>query len=560
MLFVSLIRSLLDIFGLLIVLPVINLLINPEIINSNKWIHLAYTYFSFQSAAVFTLVLMGCVLVMFMMKVWVYYFCVRYQSFTSFNIAARLSLNRFSSYLGKPYGFHLSANSAVLVRNFATLPFEYAQKLFIPFTQLVNEMLVVLIISSGLLIINPALFLSVALFLVPVVLIYFISQRKKFKRLSEQRDAAGKNLFKSSHQSMSAFREIALMQKRNYFERRFQRSMKIIADIFRQINVFGDMAPRMTELAGITGVFFILLISFLLEKPSAELLQFLILFAVTASRLLPSANRIIQYNNLIRTSEYVFDYLEDIPKEISQEKKEIAAPLSFTKKISLENICFGYEEGKNILNKLNLEVRKGETIGIIGNSGSGKTTLLNLLLRLHNETEGSLSVDGIKITEENLSAWYGLISFVPQNIFVLDGTFLENIAFGAIEKEMDMKRAEEAARRAELLDLIEQSPEKWNTQIGESGLKISGGQRQRLGIARALYTGAPVLIFDEATSALDAQTEELITESIRKLSHHDLTIIIVAHRLNTLKYCDTIYKLENGKLGAAMKYEQVIAE
>ena len=206
------------------------------------------------------------------------------------------------------------------------------------------------------------------------------------------------------------------------------------------------------------------------------------------------------------------------------------------------------EHGKTVLENVSFTICAGDQWAIVGPSGSGKTTLLNILLRLYQENSGGIFVDKTQITKENLEAWYKMVSYVPQNITLIDGTITENIAFGVTAGNVDYVALKKAVQRAQLEEFISHLPDGVNTSIGEKGIKISGGQRQRIGIARALYHGGEILIFDEATSSLDSETERMLTESIHNISHQEYTIIIVAHRIQTLKYCDYIYRLEKGVL------------
>jgi ABC-type bacteriocin/lantibiotic exporter with double-glycine peptidase domain len=327
------------------------------------------------------------------------------------------------------------------------------------------------------------------------------------------------------------------------------------------MTTLNEFSPKVTELIAVAGIAFVFIISVVLNNSNAELVQFLILFALAISRLLPASNRILLQSSTMRANEYVFDHLKELIPFINKSRTindTSITPLTFSKNITLKNITYRHEgQTTPLFSNLNLEIQKGESVGLIGPSGSGKTTLLNLILRLLHEQDGGIYIDDEKLTEENKQRWYAMLGFVPQNINLIDGTFTENIAFGIPAAQIDKERVRRAAEMAMLTAFIDSQQNKFETQIGEGGLKISGGQRQRIGIARALYHDAQVLVFDEATSALDAETESMITESLRALSQNNLTIIVVAHRMETLKYCDAIYKLDNGKLSPKMTYQEL---
>jgi len=246
-------------------------------------------------------------------------------------------------------------------------------------------------------------------------------------------------------------------------------------------------------------------------------------------------------------SEYTFDVISQV-KDFKPDtiKKE---PISFNKEIKIENISFCFADTSvNTLSNVNITISKGESLGIMGPSGSGKTTLMNLLLGFWQPNEGEIYIDNTVLSTATLDAWRKHIGYVQQDVYIVDASVAENVAFGMNKDEIDFEKLEKVLRQASLWDFVQTLPDNIDTNIGERGAKLSGGQRQRVGIARALYSGADVLFFDEATSALDTQTETEITEAIRSLSDGNLTIVIIAHRHTTLTYCTRIIEIEKGKI------------
>lgn len=232
--------------------------------------------------------------------------------------------------------------------------------------------------------------------------------------------------------------------------------------------------------------------------------------------------------------------------EVSQPKYSYNS--NFNEVISLRSVKFRYSDNEPwVLNDINLDIRKGSRIGIIGASGAGKSTLMDIILGLLKPAYGSISVDGIILSEENRKNLSPYIAHVPQQIYLSDETVFNNIAFGLSPEDVDPSRVFESARRAGILDVILRLPLQFDTVIGERGVKLSGGQKQRIGIARALFKGAKVIIFDEATSALDDNTESMVMDSIDALDQES-TVIIIAHRKTTLSKCDAIYEIKNGRL------------
>jgi ABC-type bacteriocin/lantibiotic exporter with double-glycine peptidase domain len=266
---------------------------------------------------------------------------------------------------------------------------------------------------------------------------------------------------------------------------------------------------------------------------------------------------IISLNN-IKGFQYVFEILNVYKNDSKTKEQNQTEQLVFDKKLDISNVTFKYPNSeKVILNNLTIEIKKGETIGIIGSSGSGKTTLINIILGFLKAQEGCIKLDDVIIKESNLSACRNIIGYVKQNVFILDGTITENIAVGINSSEINIEKINETIRLTKLQDFVSSLPNGIDTQIGEQGSKLSGGQKQRIAIARALYHNAEILIFDEATSALDNETEREITESIESLVGNK-TMIIVAHRYSTLKNCNRVIEMKDGKVIQELTYEHLI--
>jgi ATP-binding cassette subfamily B protein len=234
-------------------------------------------------------------------------------------------------------------------------------------------------------------------------------------------------------------------------------------------------------------------------------------------------------------------------------------PILFNKEITLKNIGFRYGSDEPwILEGADLLIQKGARVGVFGATGSGKSTLFDIIMGLNFPDKGTMEIDGEIVNERNIRAWQAHIAHVPQDIYLSDNTIAENIAFGTTKTDIDLNRVKVAADRAQISNLIDNWEMKYETCVGEHGIRLSGGQRQRIGIARALYKDANVLVFDEATSALDSKTETSVVEAIESLGK-DLTVLIIAHRLSTLKNCDQIIEVSDRKIKET-SYEKAIIE
>lgn len=545
---IYLVATLFEFFGLVIIFPVIKIVINPSIIDDNKIVNHIFQILNFSNKTTFVLFLFTSVTLIFILKNVILFFISKKQTSISFQLASKLSYEKYSSYVNKPYSFHNDTNTSVLLRNFAQLPFDFVSFLIIPFTIVVNELFILFLIILIITCYAPLLFWSLILFTVPFLAIYNVLYKKKLKDISDKRDSQSRNMYKTGHQTMEAYREITIFGKQIYFKNNFKKTLNSYSQTLGEVYFLNSFSPKIIEIVAVLGIFSIFLAGYIFNKDLATLAQFLIVFSIAAYRVIPSLNKVILFSNYIKSSLYIFDYFD---KTESKTESNVASSGSiiFDDKIELRNLSFNYPLAhNNIFTNLNLIIKKGETIGIIGSSGGGKTTLLNILLRLYQETEGGIYIDNKKLTQKNLDAWYKLVAYVPQNVTLLDSSIVENIAFGFDKKDIDYELLKKVIHQSQLNEFIMGLPEGFETQIGENGVKISGGQRQRLGIARALYHGSKILIFDEATSALDKETEQDLTESINKISNNELTIIIVAHRIETLIYCDRIYSLIDGKI------------
>ena len=302
---------------------------------------------------------------------------------------------------------------------------------------------------------------------------------------------------------------------------------------------------------------FIALVSLImLNNPnnSSTAIPFLGVLALSAQKMLPALQQIFKSWSGLQTNHQSIKELLSLinQKTINIELRDQAEPLNFSKNIKFKEVNFKYSKESNfILKNANFEIKKGEKIGIIGETGSGKTTTVDLIMGLLNPTSGAIYIDEkpLDITGNNSTvySWQKTIAHVPQNIYISDNSFADNIAFGLNKDSIDMKRIVKSAEQANIRDFIELTPNKYYSLLGERGSKLSGGQRQRIGIARALYQQRKVLILDEATSSLDIKTESTIIEELENLSL-DITIIMISHRLNTLKNCDKIFEVKKGEI------------
>lgn len=382
-----------------------------------------------------------------------------------------------------------------------------------------------------------------------------ISIKSKLKLVNNGKIIAymTKERVKSIQEGLGSIRDMILLNMQKAFEIKYA-NYDLIYRKKLAFNKFLTFAPRYI-IENIGFIFIALLAYFTSSKVGSNQNELSIIgtFAVAAQKFLPSMQQCYNSISALRSNKgSIIEILKILDQKYYEFDYKNLGPLKFKDKLILSNISFKYKSSdQNILEGINITIKKGEKIGIIGKTGSGKSTLSDIIMGLLKPTEGNLIIDGKEIYKRNqpqkLFQWRLAISHVPQNIFLSDNSIAENIAFGISLKDIDMKRVIKAAETAQIADFIEASKLKYGTIVGENGIKLSGGQRQRIGIARALYQNSQIIVFDEATSALDSKTEDNVIQALETLNS-DLTIIMIAHRLSTIESCDKLFEVKNSKI------------
>ena len=469
------------------------------------------------------------------------------------SMGSDLSCEVYKRVLYLPYIIHTQRNSSEYISVIVN-QVSRSVEVISQFLQLFTGIILMISLVIALLITNFSL--TVIATLIFGSIYFFISKKTKAQLLrNSQRVSESKSKqIKSLQEGFGAIRDVLMSGNQNTYLSLFRKN-DIPMRRYEAQSSFIGMFPRFAlEAFGLIFIAISSYIFFILTNDFNSFIPYIATFALGAQKLLPAMQSTYNANSAIRANLIsVIDVLEIIEKEYI----DVSYPskfdnIEFKKSLKISNLGFRYSNNLPlVLKDINLEINPGERIGIIGKSGSGKSTLLEVLMGLLQPSKGKLLIDGIDINNSErpnlVSQWRKSISYVPQNIFLSDSSFAENIAFGFRKEDLDMNRVKDCARRAKISDLIEQSSSGYRTNVGEKGVRLSGGQCQRIGIARALYKNNKILVFDEATSALDNKTESELMESIEALSK-DLTIIIIAHRLSTVKVCDKVFKIEDGFL------------
>ena len=550
--------AVLDVFGLASILPIVKLAGNPASLHDIRALEWLYVNLGFTDDKKFLLLVIMLVLAFFIFKSLFGYFVNYLQSRFVGDIAYTITQHQFSKYFHLDFHQFTSLKSSVVTHHIINNPLSYVLWIVLPLIMLLTEGIIVLLIVGGMAYYDFKLFLFITVIIGPATWVIFALLKNRSSYIGREMNRIFPLSLGTINQTINGYIDIKLAEKEDHYKRRFLR----LQGSYQRLNMAAylqNLIPmRANELIALLGVVFIFIYSIFLTDNHEQAVVMISLFAAAAYRLMPSMNRIVASLVYIRKNTTTMENLSLYNEEFKHRKaKSVQEELSFDKEIIFDHLSFTFP-GKTepVLKDIEMSIRKGEKIGIVGSSGSGKTTLMNLLLRFYIETQGSIKVDGKNLGPQHLSDWRKKIGYVKQDIFLLDGTIKDNIAFG--EDGIDDQRLALAVKQASLEKLIQSLPQGLDTNIGEKGSKLSGGQRQRISIARSLYRNAEILIFDEATSALDNETEIEVTESIDSLSESNKTIFIIAHRITTLRNCDRIYDLREGEVVGIYTYAELV--
>ena len=478
---------------------------------------------------------------------------------------ARLASRLFKAYIYAPYLFHLKRNSAELLRNVNSETIEIIEGIITPFLGMILGALFTVFTVILLLTVTPGVALVGLLFLAIGSFCFFGVVKKRLTRYGKTAIEERKEVIRTVNQGLGAFVDARLLGQESTLLNAFDRSVSNFARVVRLRQVIQNSSSHILEIIAVFGMLIILV--FLLHNGMEldALIPTLTLYAAATLRMRQSIGRIVSGLSSIRFSTpsigNVVDDLEQLNAFNRQRAKaaEADTSLTYTNTIELRNVSFTYPDHEHhTLRNISLSIQRGESVAFVGSTGCGKSTLISLVLGLLPPQSGEILVDGRDI-QQNLPAWHRLIGYVPQNIFLLDDTIRNNIAFGIPSHEIDDHRLRETIKMAQLESFVQESPQSLDTLVGERGVRISGGQRQRIGLARALYRDPEIIILDEATSALDNKTEILLMQALRTLEKRH-TFIIVTHRLAIVENCDRIYLLEEGLIRSVGKFVELASQ
>ncbi len=476
-----------------------------------------------------------------------------------------ISNKLFKSYLKRDYIFFIKTNTAQLYRNVTAEIASFIE--YINRYIIFSSEIIIFFGIAALLLYLDFLGTMIILFLVSVssFVIYTLT-KKKIDIYAKERISVAGELNKHVMQGFFSAKDVKILDREENLIHQVYINLVKNAEIGVFMKFIGGLPKFLFEFL-VVCVFIVLVLSMIyLERNPLDIIMYLGVFAVASFRIIPGASRIfisLQEIKFRRTSVNLLsnelNAKDNSYVKKNTQQKNFNQPIKFQRQINVKNLCFSYPTRKEFsLSEISMNIKKGESIGIIGETGSGKSTLINLFIGLLKPSKGKVEVDELNILS-NLSGWYKKIGYVPQSIYLMDDTIKKNIAFGLRDDDIDDVLIKKAVEKASLNTLLNNLPNGLETIVGERGIGLSGGQQQRIGIARALYRDPEILILDEATSSLDNTTEKKIMDSIELLKRK-ITLLIVTHRLSTVNKCDKIFFIDKGKITKQGSPKEILQE
>ena len=540
--------------GVGIIVPVMSTIMDSSAIESNEILNYFYRLFGGGSKEKFMILIMVAMIMVFVVKNAFLFIQQKLTFAFVYTNQFRTSERMMRNYLRRGYEFYLNADTAVVQRNI-TSDVNNMYALILALLQLLSDGIVSLFVVSFCFVQNGAMTILIAV--VMILLLWVI--KKVLKPIMHK---AGKDnqdyysgLFKWISQTVQGIKEVKICCKEQYFVKEYVKCGTGYVNAVQKYSLYNNVPKLLIETVCVMSMVGYMIYMVLSGVPTEDMINSITTFAAAALVLLPSVNRINnQINSIAYFEPFFMGVSDNLQDEINGDKVDMSfatdddRKLPIKQRIEMKDITYAYPNTeKLIFDRAQLMIPVGKSVGIVGTSGAGKSTVVDILLGLLEPKNGEILADGQNVKENgNYRPWLKNIGYIPQMIFMLDDTIRRNVAFGVPDDQIDEKRLWEVLKEAQLDEFIRQLPEGLDTGIGERGIRLSGGQRQRIGIARALYHDPEVMILDEATSALDNDTEAAIMESINRL-HGRKTLIIIAHRLQTIEKCDVVYRVENGK-------------
>ena len=555
-----LIGGLLETVGVSMLLPVVQAIMDPEQLMENELVGKVTDALHIETSKQLIILMLGALIALYVVKNAYLLFQTYVQNTFVTRNRNRMISRVMREFLNRPYEEYLGADIPTVFR-LTDSDIPNAFQLILVMIQMVTEIVVAGFLCIVLVVVSPVMSLFIFCIFLGMTLMITKVLKPRLNAIGHKNQQIQSRIAKWRIQSIYGLKDVKVLHREEFFVRNYYESGAIGADVARNYAVFNNLPRLLIETIFMASMLLFIMLYMLRGGNITVLIPQLSAFAVAGIRVMPGTNRINTYLSEIAYSQPCLDYLyENLTANMKMDVNGSVTGLArgagaqaqesrthLQDKIVLDHITYAYPNTeKNIFTDAHMEVKKGQSVGIMGPSGAGKSTVVDILLGLLRVQEGTITCDGANIFD-NYADWLSKIGYIPQSIYLIDESIRDNIAFGIDGDKIDDRRIWEVLEEAQLKEFVEELPEGLDTTIGDRGVRISGGQRQRLGIARALYHNPEILVFDEATSALDNDTEKAVMDAINNF-HGRKTMVIIAHRLNTIAKCDVIYKVDGEKI------------
>ena len=554
--FLMLIGAILETLGVSMIYPVMNVVLEEDAVKNHAYLQVICEVFHIDNTRSLTILVMVGLVVVFALKNIFLFFQQKVQLKFVYTNQFATSRRMMINFMQRPYEYYLNADTSVIQRNI-TSDVNNMYGLILALLQLVSESIVFVCLVAISLVSDVWMCITVTALLVVVLLIIKCILKPIMRKSGEENQDFYSGLYKWIEQSVMGIKEIKIARREHYFINEYAKCGAGYVSAVQRYNLYNATPRLLIETVAIAGMILYMMMMLLHGTGVVNFMPQITLLGVVAMRLIPCANRINNHLTSISYFEPFFMGVSDnLQEEIRDEsidyneetyrRKRNVEKLEIKDKIELKQITYKYPNTEVLIfDRADMEIPIGKSVGIVGSSGAGKTTVVDIMLGLLRLQSGEILADGVEV-RDHYDSWLKNIGYIPQSIFMIDSSIRKNVAFGYADEDIDDDKVWEALKEAQLDEFVKSLPEGLDTGIGERGIRISGGQRQRIGIARALFEDPEVLVLDEATSALDGETEAAIMESINRL-HGRKTLVIIAHRLQTIEKCDMVYRIEKGK-------------
>jgi ABC-type bacteriocin/lantibiotic exporter with double-glycine peptidase domain len=561
----ALMMTVLELVGIGAIVAFMGVLAQPDLVFENRWLSRLYTTLGFDDAHQFILICGFALLLIYLLRNLFAAFMVWLQLRFVWGTLLSLSSRLLEKYIYSPYQYFLTRNTSEIQRNLLAEMNHIVNGVMMPATRLITQSIMAGCILALLFWNDPVLAGAITVLFGGVYAWVYFGFRQRLSTIGARRVAANKLRFKTLSEVLGGIKEVRMTGREQYFIDSFTEALGRFTRQMVAGGLIAQLPKHLIESLAFGGILGVTLYIVGVKQTMQEVIPVVTLYAVAAYRILPAFQQITQalsalqfnrksLNVISRDLAFADEYTDAV--QIKEIRKQ---PITCEDSVKLQDVSFRYPAAEtNAVEQINLTIRKNTSIGLVGPTGSGKSTVADIVLGLLIPQSGQVKIDQTPLTEQTAPAWQIRTGYVPQQIFLADDTVARNIAFGVNPGDIDHEAVTKAARAAHIYEFVtEELPDGFDTVVGERGIRLSGGQRQRIAIARALYHEPELLVFDEATSALDGATETIIRQSVHELAGTK-TLLIIAHRLNTVKDCDVIHVLENGKIIASGSYEELM--